>query len=110
MCALVYEIAWLRELRLVYGASTAANGAVLAVFIGGLGAGGAWLGKRADRTAEPLRVYARLEAMVALAAALTPVLSWIARKAYIAIGGSQAVGSVGALALRLVLTVVVLGV
>jgi spermidine synthase len=110
MCALVYEIAWFRDLRLAFGASTAANGAVLAVFIGGLGAGGALLGKRADRSGAPLEFYARLESFVAFAAAITPVLSWLARKAYIGIGGSQAVGSFGALALRLALTVVVLGV
>jgi spermidine synthase len=110
MCALVYEIAWFRELKLVFGASTAANGAVLAVFIGGLGIGGALLGKRADRTDDPLLFYARLETLVAFAAALTPVLSWLARKAYIGLGGSPGLGSFGALVVRLALTVVVLGV
>ena len=33
-CALIYQVAWLRELRLVFGASTPANAAVLAVFVG----------------------------------------------------------------------------
>src|SRR6266581_2675885 len=39
-CALVYQIGWLREFRLIFGASTAASAAVLAIFIGGLGFGG----------------------------------------------------------------------
>jgi hypothetical protein len=109
-CALVYEIAWFREFRLVFGASTAANAAVLAVFIGGLGAGGAILGRRADRVPKPILFYAQLEAMVAGASALTPLLIWIARRAYIALGGAATLGSVGGTATRLVLTAAVLGV
>ena len=35
-CALVYQTAWLRMLRVVFGGTTAANAAVLAVFMGGL--------------------------------------------------------------------------
>ena len=38
-CALVYQIAWLREFRLIFGASTAASAAVVAIFIAGLVAG-----------------------------------------------------------------------
>ena len=39
MCALIYQVTWLRELRLVFGASTPATATVLAVFMGGLGYG-----------------------------------------------------------------------
>jgi hypothetical protein len=49
MCALIYQVTWLRELRLVFGASTPANAAVLAVFMGGLGYGSLRLSKRAER-------------------------------------------------------------
>ena len=38
-CALVYQIAWLRMLRLVFGSSTGSSAAVLAIFMGGLGLG-----------------------------------------------------------------------
>ena len=55
-CALVYQTAWLRMLRLVFGASTAASAAVLAIFMGGLGFGGLLLGRRADRRRSPLGV------------------------------------------------------
>jgi spermidine synthase len=108
VCALVYEIAWFREFRLVFGASTLANAAVLAVFIGGLGAGGLVLGKRADQVKRPLVLYAVLEAGAAVLAALSPLLLWLARKAYIATGGSMVLGSFGATVVRLLLTVVVL--
>ena len=108
MCALIYEIAWFREFRLVFGATTSANAAVLAVFVGGLGAGGLFLGKYADRSPRPILLYAKLEIVAAALAALTPAFLWLARKAYIAIGGSAAAGPVGGSALRLVLTMVVL--
>jgi len=108
VCALIYEIAWFREFRLVFGASTLANAAVLAVFIGGLGAGGLVLGKRADQVKRPLVLYAVLEVGAAVLAALSPFLLWIARKAYIATGGTMVLGSFGASVVRLILTVIVL--
>ena len=57
-CALIYQVAWLREMRLIFGASTAASAAVLAVFMGGLGLGGVVLGRRADTHPMPLLFYA----------------------------------------------------
>src|SRR5262245_1022062 len=85
-CALMYQVAWLRLLRLVFGASTAASAAVLAIFMGGLGLGGLLLGRRADATPNPLRFYARLELGVALAAAVSPLLIALVRLAYIGVG------------------------
>lgn len=109
-CALVYQITWLRMLRHVFGASTMANAAVLAIFMGGLGAGGLLLGKRADRHPNPLALYAKLELGVAAAAALSPFLIWLVRQIYLGLGGQEALGSVGGTALRLVLSALVLGV
>ena len=56
-CALAYQTAWTREFRLVFGASTAASAAVVAVFMGGLGLGGWLIGPRADRSPNPLLFY-----------------------------------------------------
>src|SRR5213078_4957634 len=70
-CALVYEVAWLRMLRLVFGVSTAASAAVLAIFMGGLGLGGLLLGQRVDSSDRPLRFYALLELLIAGSAAVT---------------------------------------
>src|SRR4030095_17038276 len=73
-CALVYQIGWLREFRLIFGASTAASAAVLAIFIGGLVLGGWGCGPRVDRHPRPLLFYSTLEMVVALAAACSPFL------------------------------------
>ena len=56
MTALIYQVAWMRELRLIFGFSTAASAAVVAIFMGGLGAGSWLLGRRADRAAAPSRL------------------------------------------------------
>lgn len=109
-CALVYQLAWLRELRLIFGASTSASAAVLAIFMGGLGLGGAILGRRVDGHANPLGLYARLEFAVAGVTLVTPILVTIARATYIAIGGAATLGDGGASIARLVLALLVLGV
>ena len=109
-CALVYQTAWLREFRLIFGASTAASAAVLAIFIGGLGIGGLLLGGRADRHPRPLLFYATLEGIVAVSAAISPFLIALARSIYLASGGSMRLGLTVATAERLLLSVIVLAV
>jgi spermidine synthase len=109
-CALVYQVAWLRMLRLVFGTSTAASAAVLAIFMGGLGFGGVVLGPRSDRHRRPLQLYARLEAGVAAAAAVSPLLVAIVQAAYVGVGGSDTLGLLGGTVVRLLLAAVVLGV
>jgi spermidine synthase len=108
-CALVYQVAWFRELRLIFGASTAASAAVLAVFMGGLGFGGMVLGRRADASPNPLGMYAKLEGLVAVTAALTPLLVQLADRVYVVVGGTSTLGTLGATVMRLMLTVIVLG-
>ncbi|RMH15494.1 MAG: spermidine synthase, partial [Acidobacteria bacterium] len=108
-CALVYQVSWLRLLQLVFGHSTAATAAVLAIFMGGLGAGGLLLGRRADASANPLGLYARLEAGIALLAALSPFLVDLAYRLYVGAGGSARLGLGGATLLRLLLAALVLG-
>ena len=108
LCALIYQVAWLRELRLVFGASTPASAAVLAVFMGGLGVGSLLLGQRADRAARPLRLYANLEAGIALSAAASPLLLLGARAAYVAVHGTSALGPLWGTVARLLLSTLVL--
>lgn len=109
-CALTYQTEWLRELRLVFGASTPATAAALAIFMAGLGVGSALLGPGADRNPRPLRRYARLELGIAVAAAATPALIALIRHAYIAMGGSQALGPFAGTLVRLVLAALLLGI
>src|SRR5262245_52870815 len=110
MCALIYQIAWFREFRLVFGASTAASAAVLAIFMGGIGVGGLLLGKVADRHPRPLLLYAMLEAGIALFTLITPNLLGLVRWLYVAIGGSTTLGHVGGTVVRLVLAALVLAI
>ncbi|HEX8539988.1 MAG TPA: fused MFS/spermidine synthase, partial [Cystobacter sp.] len=106
----MYQTAWQRELRLIFGASTAASAAVLAIFMGGLGLGGALLGARVDRHKRPLAFYADLELLIALSAAVTPLLVLLARTLYVTLGGAVSLGlGVGSL-LRLLLSTLVLAV
>src|ERR1700682_4786725 len=110
MCALIYQTVWLRELRLIFGSSTFASAAVLAIFMGGLGLGGALLGKRGDRSPSPLMFYGNLEIIAAASSALTPFLVDLARLSYGALGGTARLGMVGATLARLVLAALVLAV
>jgi predicted membrane-bound spermidine synthase len=109
MCGLIYQVAWLREFRLLFGASTAASSAVLAVFMGGLGIGNAILGRRADRTSRPLAFYAKLEFSIAIAAAASPLLIDILHGVYIRLGGQLTLGAALATIVRLTTSVLVLG-
>jgi SAM-dependent methyltransferase len=108
--ALVYQTVWMRELRLVFGVSTAASAAVVAVFMGGLGAGGYLLGSRADTCASPLKMYGLLETGVAVSAAITPFLVKVVAESYVHAGVSPFFGDTGSTLARLVLASVVLAV
>lgn len=109
LCALVYQTAWFRMLRLVFGVSTSASAAALAIFMGGLGLGGALLGRRGDRSPSPLRLYGNLELGVAAFAAVSPFVMALVNELYIMSGGSERLGMTTATVLRLALAAVVLG-
>ncbi|MBW2416752.1 MAG: spermidine synthase, partial [Deltaproteobacteria bacterium] len=70
--ALVYQVAWTRELGLLAGSQVEGVSAVLAVFFGGLALGTWRLSPLADRAENPLRLYALLEGGAAVLAAATP--------------------------------------
>ena len=107
-CALIYQVTWLRELRLVFGSTTAAAAAVLAIFMGGLGMGNALLGRRANAQSNPLVFYALLEGSIAITVGLSPWLIDASRAVYIAFGGQMALGAFGAATVRLVLSAFIL--
>ncbi len=73
-CGLIYEVAWLRSMGLIFGNTTFATSAVLASYMAGLGLGAFWWGRRIDRHKEPVKVYAWLEAGVGVYALLTPLI------------------------------------
>ena len=108
-CALLYETTWLREFRLVFGASTAASAVVIGVFMAGVGLGGVFLGRISETRGRPLAFYGKLELIIAGTAALSPLLILAARYLYVALGGSEAMGPAMGTALRLILAAIIIG-
>jgi spermidine synthase len=70
---LAYEVVWTRLLGLAVGHTTFALTAVVAAFMGGLAAGSSVFGRRLERGADPLRLYAALEGGIALVALAFPL-------------------------------------
>ena len=110
ICALIFQTAWLREFRLIFGASTPASAAVLAIFMGGLGLGNAVLGRRVDASPNPLRLYAMFELGISAACVASPFLIVLVRSVYFSLGGQDTLGITGATIVRLLLSTLVIGV
>src|SRR5262245_28030698 len=64
---LTYEVLWARDFALVYGSTALGTAVVLAAYFTGLAAGSALGGRHAART-DGLRLYAALEAGIAVSA------------------------------------------
>ena len=64
--ALVYQVAWVRSLTLIFGGSHLAVTVVLSIFMAGLALGGYVIGKYADRIRKPLLLYGLLELGIGL--------------------------------------------
>ena len=92
----------------MFGGATPATAAVLAIFMGAMGAGSAMFGRKAETSCHPLRLYAYIELGVGVAALLTPLLLWLVRALYLSTGGIAALGVVPATLLQLILATVVL--
>ena len=79
--ALLYEVMWMRSLRLLFGNGAHAAAATLAVFFSGLALGSFVFGRWSARTSRPLRLYIALEIAIAISALLyfllPPLTVWI---------------------------------
>jgi spermidine synthase len=90
---LIYQVAWGKGLGSIFGHTAYAISAVLAIFMGGLAAGSAYIGRSCENHVRPIALYARLEFLVALTGALSIVglagvrLLYVA--AYPTLGGSE---------------------
>ena len=71
LASFVYEVSWIRMLSLVLGASTHSFELMLAAFIFGLALGGQALRRRIDAAREPVRILARVQIGMGLAALAT---------------------------------------
>jgi spermidine synthase len=70
---LIYQVAWGKSLGLIFGHTVYAITTVLSVFMAGLAAGSAWLGRWAEAQERPITLYARIEFLIAAAGALSLV-------------------------------------
>lgn len=71
---LVYEVIWVRLTGLVFGNTSHAISTVLGAFMAGLALGSWKLGRQADRTPNPLRLYGLLEIGIGISSALVPLV------------------------------------
>lgn len=90
--ALVYEVAWVRMLSLIFGVTSFAVATVLAAFMGGLGLGAYLFGRWASRMGNPLRVYGWLEGAIGAYAILVPTLFRLLHPLYLALERSLGAG------------------
>ncbi|HWP43503.1 MAG TPA: fused MFS/spermidine synthase, partial [Blastocatellia bacterium] len=74
MSGLIYQVVWVRELVLVFGATTFAVSTVLTAFMGGLALGSFVFGRRSSRIKRPLRLYGLIEIGIGLYGLAVPVI------------------------------------
>jgi predicted membrane-bound spermidine synthase len=80
MVALIFQVLWIKQLSLIVGVDVYAVSTGVSAFFAGLALGGLVLGRWADRSQKPLRLYAALEIGVAvLGVATTYALAHSAR-------------------------------
>jgi spermidine synthase len=68
---LIYEVAWIRQSALLFGSTTFAVSAVLAVFFLGLAIGAHLFGRIGQHTPRPLTLFAHIEIALALLALIS---------------------------------------
>jgi len=88
--ALLYQMAWMRQLSTVFGTSELAVATVLAAYMAGLALGASIAARVVDRVRRPILVYGLLEASIAISAIAVPLLLQLAAVAYaLMFGGLQ---------------------
>ena len=107
---LAYEIVWTRELSLLFGVSIYAVSAVLVAFMGGLGLGAEFFGRRLNRGLAPLRLYAVIEMSLGLYVILFPLWLSILEKVYLALHPGVEGMSFFVIMIRFILAVSVLAI
>src|SRR3989442_6763141 len=85
---LVYELLWVRLLYQAFGSTIQSVTTVVAAYMGGLGLGAWWLGRRADRHPRPAALYGWLELAIGGFALASPLLLGLVHRAYVAAAGA----------------------
>ena len=106
---LIYEVVWSRQFALVLGSTVHAAAAVLGVFMGGLALGSWFFGRIADRPgSNGLRIYGGLELAIGAFALLVLPLMRLSDVIYRAAWPAVSDSASGLMALRLLLSVMIL--
>src|SRR5438309_5453917 len=105
---LVYELLWVRLLYQAFGATIQSVTTVVAAYMGGLGLGAWWFGRRADRHPRPAALYGWLEIAIGAFAVVSPLALMLVRQVYAPLAGWIHAGPGASLALRLRLAAVLL--
>lgn len=106
---LVYEVVYAKALGVTFGGTALAANTVLMTYMGGM-ALGAWLGGMlAERSRQPLMLYAVFEAAIGLYAAITPFLFMGIQNFYVAMAMDSPPDAAWLTALRMTLGAAVLG-
>lgn len=105
---LIYELLWVRVLYQSFGSTIQSVTTVVAAYMGGLGLGAWVLGKIADRSSQPTRLYGRLEIAIGVFGIISPVVLGLAHWLYIGTAGALALGGAASVALRFGLAALVL--
>jgi len=103
LAGLIDEIVWSKALTLLIGGTTLAQTVVLATFMGGLALGNWLFGRRADTSADPLGLYARLELGVGLVCLVFPELFAGLGELYVRLAGPLGFGNPLTLPLKVAL-------
>lgn len=106
--SLIYEVIWMRLLTAVLGSTSAATAAVLAAFMGGIAVGSVALGTYVDRCASPLRLFAAIEAGIAVAGLSVPPLLGVLTPLYGSLQPGSAAPSLTMAVVQFLLSTVVL--
>ena len=108
LAGLIYEVVWARQLSLFLGITSYAHTAVITAYMAGLAAGSLYFGRRADRQAQPLKIYAWLEIGVGVYAAITPWLFAFLQTAYVNVTEVSQIGQMSGYLVRFVVALLAL--
>ncbi|MFQ5430974.1 MAG: fused MFS/spermidine synthase [Nitrospinota bacterium] len=90
---LIYQIAWIRILSLVFGNTLYAVSMVVAAFLSGLAIGSHFWGKRADVCKDPFKTYVNLEILIAVSSACVTFLIYILDDWFVSVMTVESIGS-----------------
>ncbi len=80
---LIYQMAWIRYLNLIFGSTTYSITTVVSAYMMGLGLGSLLVGRAVDRLGRPGVTYAVLEALIGIYALSSPLIFSLVHWSYI---------------------------